>query len=294
MTNEELIQKFAEQNNLDYEDAAQFIDGFFGVIKMGIANGDPVKIFKLGSFTPKTIKTKLTKKKGSKKVELAPALVTPHFIYSRAQEKKTKQEKKKPPAKKREGENIPSEARPYVKLVEQFYTKIIIIFVGLLMIFSLGLYAGYRYIKHYVTRYLSEQGLTHSAVEEMVNSKFQDVLSRAEEQNQEISSNISAQLAKLKAQQQASYNKLLDMEKQLKKKVTSMIKPQLKKRRKKAQVQMILYTVKKNDTLWGISKKYLKNPYNWVGLYQTNGKKIKNPDKIFPGQKIFIPVIKEY
>jgi nucleoid-associated protein YgaU len=45
--------------------------------------------------------------------------------------------------------------------------------------------------------------------------------------------------------------------------------------------------------LWNLSKKYLKNPYNWVGLYKTNGEKIKDPDKIYPGMQIFIPVIIE-
>ena len=79
-----------------------------------------------------------------------------------------------------------------------------------------------------------------------------------------------------------------EIEGQLKKKVKRIIRSKSKKGKKNIQVKTILYTVKKNDTLTKISARYLKNPYNWVGLYHTNGKKIKNPHKIYPGQKIFI------
>ena len=53
------------------------------------------------------------------------------------------------------------------------------------------------------------------------------------------------------------------------------------------------YIVKRGDSLWNISKRYCHDPYAWVGIYNANGNKIRNPDLIYPGQRIFIPVIIE-
>lgn len=297
MIYDDLVKKFAKKNDLEYEEAAQFLDGFFAVIKLGIANNEPVKIFKFGTFSSTTIKTKLSRDKKSKKIEITPDEVYPHFAYTRAKEKKSaviKKKQKKELDKTALG-NIPEEARPYMQLVEKFYKKIVVIFISLLILFSLTLYFLLdKYVAGKIDEYLNEKGFTYPAIEEMVDSKFQDVISKTEKYNEEISSAISNQLNKIRDRQEASYKQMLEMEKHLEKKISSMIKPQLKKRRKKAEVKMVLYRVKKNDTLWGISKRYLKNPYNWIGIYRTNGKRIKNPDKIYPGQKIFIPVIKEY
>jgi len=55
---------------------------------------------------------------------------------------------------------------------------------------------------------------------------------------------------------------------------------------------IIKYMVKKGDSLWSISKKFSKNPFNWVGIYQNNGVKIRNPDRIYPGQTLLIPVFR--
>jgi LysM repeat protein len=60
------------------------------------------------------------------------------------------------------------------------------------------------------------------------------------------------------------------------------------------------YTVKTGDTLWGISEQFLGNPFQWPRLYAFNnrpdvirvtGKKIKDPDLIFVGQKLLLPVL---
>ncbi|MBI5194256.1 MAG: LysM peptidoglycan-binding domain-containing protein [Nitrospirae bacterium] len=48
------------------------------------------------------------------------------------------------------------------------------------------------------------------------------------------------------------------------------------------------YTIKKGDTLWDISGEYLRNPFLWSALWGKN-KYIKNPDLIFPGDKLIIP-----
>ena len=48
-----------------------------------------------------------------------------------------------------------------------------------------------------------------------------------------------------------------------------------------------VYVVKKGDTLWGISKRYLKNPARWPEIWASN-KHVKNPHWIFPGDRLLI------
>ena len=49
------------------------------------------------------------------------------------------------------------------------------------------------------------------------------------------------------------------------------------------------YTVVKRDTLWDISNTELKDPFLWPKIWQENTG-IKNPDRIYPGEKIKIPL----
>lgn len=47
-----------------------------------------------------------------------------------------------------------------------------------------------------------------------------------------------------------------------------------------------VYVVKKGDTLWGLSDRFMKDPYYWPNLWARNPEQIHNPHFIFPGQKL--------
>ncbi|WP_173195918.1 LysM peptidoglycan-binding domain-containing protein [Geobacter sp. SVR] len=51
------------------------------------------------------------------------------------------------------------------------------------------------------------------------------------------------------------------------------------------QEEPAVYVIKKGDTLWGLSDRFIKDPGYWPELWSKNGQ-ITNPHRVYPGQKV--------
>lgn len=48
-----------------------------------------------------------------------------------------------------------------------------------------------------------------------------------------------------------------------------------------------VYVIKQGDTLWGLSERFIKDPYYWPNMWSKNGQ-VTNPHFIYPGEKVRI------
>ncbi|WP_243370583.1 LysM domain-containing protein [Geotalea sp. SG265] len=48
-----------------------------------------------------------------------------------------------------------------------------------------------------------------------------------------------------------------------------------------------IYVIKKGDTLWGLSERFIRDPFYWPNLWERN-QVITNPHFVFPGQRVKI------
>ena len=55
-----------------------------------------------------------------------------------------------------------------------------------------------------------------------------------------------------------------------------------------AEIKVEYYVIQKGDTLWAIAKQYLGNGSRYTQIFEDNREVIKDPDLIYPGQKIRI------
>ena len=54
------------------------------------------------------------------------------------------------------------------------------------------------------------------------------------------------------------------------------------------EVRVEIYEIQKGDTLWAIAKKFYGDGNKYKKIFEDNKEVIKDPDKIYPGQKIRI------
>jgi LysM repeat protein len=48
-----------------------------------------------------------------------------------------------------------------------------------------------------------------------------------------------------------------------------------------------IYVIKQGDTLWGLSERFIRDPYYWPNMWSKNGQ-VTNPHFIYPGEKVRI------
>jgi hypothetical protein len=52
-----------------------------------------------------------------------------------------------------------------------------------------------------------------------------------------------------------------------------------------------VHTVRRGDTLWDLSRRYLRDPVRWPEIFRLNRDVVSNPDLIFPAERLRIPIL---
>jgi nucleoid-associated protein YgaU len=50
-----------------------------------------------------------------------------------------------------------------------------------------------------------------------------------------------------------------------------------------------VHVVKRGETLWSISRRFLKDGSRYAAIVDANRKKIRDPDRIYPRQRLRVP-----
>lgn len=137
----------------------------------------------------------------------------------------------------------------------------------------------------------------------VLNSSMQKKLSAAYEQKEDVYEDKMVELFReiridLEHSRDDMRREMTDLQDEsrdrIQREITEHMKKEIKSRPASSKtpiIRIIKYKVRKGDNLWEISRRISHNPYNWVGIFETNGEKINDPDLIYPGQQILIPVI---
>jgi nucleoid-associated protein YgaU len=52
----------------------------------------------------------------------------------------------------------------------------------------------------------------------------------------------------------------------------------------------LTHTVAEGDTLRSLAERFLVSPEDWYRIYEVNQDRLANPDHLYPGQELAIPV----
>jgi hypothetical protein len=52
-----------------------------------------------------------------------------------------------------------------------------------------------------------------------------------------------------------------------------------------------VHVVRRGDTLWDLSRQYLRDPFRWQEIFQLNRGVVSNPHLIFPAERLRIPIL---
>jgi nucleoid-associated protein YgaU len=140
----------------------------------------------------------------------------------------------------------------------------------------------YQLVKGQVLQVNKESRLTYEEMDKLVTQRMQDL-------QLDLSQTRDLFKRELTAMQD-------DQQRKIDQRVMEQVKRELRSvkgfpRGQEPVIRIVHYRVRKGDNLWKISELKLRDPFLWVSLYRTNGKKIRDPDLIYPGQEIIIPMV---
>lgn len=154
------------------------------------------------------------------------------------------------------------------------------------------------YIQPYTTDITYTEKLLDRAAENIINRNAREAslqIDEARDQVEKIQASLltarqnaeSAALAEAEARKRQQ-TETLETDKPVEKRTPVPVK---KTENAKPRIYVVQYYETNKDCLWRIADKVYNDPFLWPRIYMANRDKIKNPDLIFPGQRLVIPAI---